>query len=332
MQEHKCVPSISTLLDFLEIRFSTSSIQHGDIPVQVHRFEIDLKTQHGKSHEHRNHDGKEFGQGKQQGQVYTRGENYTSRQRHGYEKHAKMSIYHRSEHARFFGQSVDIGLVLVQQQKRGYSCDRCRLILVRKADTLKHIRVVHDKLKIFPCRIAADALLEGLLHGTNHDFSILCLLIDFWNYVRILTGRFSHIFCPYISNKETWEIAAWHYPSSKQTPSMSAYSEIFLIDSQSPIFSIALIMLSTKSSLLSLWVQILIYCFIWNERLYQWLLESCNLDKSGKQFFYLFNMMLLLTLTYELRSGNLEEGTRGISIQIDLWNTPSSNVKTDFFA
>lgn len=35
----------------------------------------------------------------------------------------------------------------------GYPCDRCGRLFNRKADALKHIQVVHDKLKLFACRV-----------------------------------------------------------------------------------------------------------------------------------------------------------------------------------
>lgn len=40
---------------------------------------------------------------------------------------------------------------LLARKGLGFPCDRCGRVFARKADALKHIRVVHDKLKTFSC-------------------------------------------------------------------------------------------------------------------------------------------------------------------------------------
>lgn len=36
-------------------------------------------------------------------------------------------------------------------KKSGYPCERCGRLFTRKSDALKHIRVVHDRLKVYAC-------------------------------------------------------------------------------------------------------------------------------------------------------------------------------------
>lgn len=38
-------------------------------------------------------------------------------------------------------------------KKQGYPCERCGRMFTRKSDALKHIRVVHDRLKVFACQV-----------------------------------------------------------------------------------------------------------------------------------------------------------------------------------
>lgn len=39
------------------------------------------------------------------------------------------------------------------QQKGGFPCERCGRLFTRKSDAHKHIRVVHDRLKVYACRV-----------------------------------------------------------------------------------------------------------------------------------------------------------------------------------
>lgn len=53
------------------------------------------------------------------------------------------------------------------QKRSGYPCDRCGRVFARRADALKHIRVVHDKLKTFCCVVCGKKF-------ARKDYCVVC--------------------------------------------------------------------------------------------------------------------------------------------------------------
>lgn len=150
-------------------------------------------------------------------------------QSHGYghESHAQKSSNQRDEYDTLYRQSSNDELRTTQQRRTGYPCERCGRVFGRKADALKHIRVVHDKLKIFSCRVCGKRfarkdycmvripLLLCIRVRSIYAFTLQCWL--FFCFLLCLSR---------LLIKETWKIFAWHWSSSKPIQASWACREL----------------------------------------------------------------------------------------------------------
>lgn len=109
---------------------------------------------HAQGHGHSDSFLHEHGHALDQGHNYLQGHARWEVSSSGYlHTHVRMTKYQHSEHERIHRQVSEARLALSRTKRMGYPCERCGRIFGRKADALKHIRVVHEKLKIFSCRV-----------------------------------------------------------------------------------------------------------------------------------------------------------------------------------